>query len=212
MPQQGRRTTQRQKNAVPSRHREGTARRRQIPDLVKRLATATGSLGVGVGNFEARLHQAVNIVDFRTGEIQSALHVNKDLDPIAHEHLVVGILLFLKTHLILQTRTAATNDAHTQGVFLLHISRGKLANLAGGRICNGNHFYPPVSEGGSKGSRDVSFSCYPSKRHSIKARPRVCNVPYGLGKFKSALRWLHGQKHYQDRVQSYRIRTCSRST
>src|SRR5215831_82529 len=128
------------KNAVPSRHREGTARRRQIPDLVKRLATATGGLGVGVGNFEAGLHQAVNVVDFRTGEIQSALHVNKDLDPIAHEHLVVGILLFLKTHLILQTRTAATNDAHTQGVFLLHISRGQLANLAGGSICNGNHY------------------------------------------------------------------------
>src|SRR5215467_9784197 len=131
------------KNTVPSRCREGTAGRRKSPDLVKRLATATGGLGVGVGNFEARLHQAVNIIDFRTGEIQSALHINKDLDPIAHEHLVVGILLFLKTHLILQTRTAATNDTHTQGVFLLHISRGKLVNLAGGSIGNGNHCYPP---------------------------------------------------------------------
>src|SRR5215510_10594177 len=148
---------------VPSpeqQHREGAARKRGIPGLVNRLATATGGLGVGVGNFEARLHQAVNVVDFRTGEIQSAFHVNKHFDPIANEHLVVRILVFLKTHLILQTRTAATNDAHTQGVFLLHISRGKLANLGGGSICNGNHFYPPVSSRVPKGSRDVSFSCY----------------------------------------------------
>src|SRR5215831_6511006 len=81
------------------RHLEGSARKRGIPGLVKRLATATGGFGVGIGNFEARLHQAVNIVNFGTGEIQSALHVNKDLDPIVDEHFVIGILLFLKTHL-----------------------------------------------------------------------------------------------------------------
>src|SRR5262245_57888722 len=133
---------------VPSpeqQHREGAARKRGIPGLVKRLATATGGLGVGVGNLEARLHQAVNVVDFRTGKIQRALHVNKDLDPIADEHLVIRILLFLKTHLVLQTRTATPNDAHTQGIFLLHLSRGKLPNLGGSSIGNGNHLYPPVS-------------------------------------------------------------------
>src|SRR6266568_1533226 len=121
-----------QKTLSPQgRHLEGSARQRGIPGLVKRLTTATGGLGVGVGNFKARLHQAVNVVDFRPGQIQSALHVDKNLHSIADEHLVIGVLLFLKTHLVLQTRTAATNDAHTQGIFLLHLSRSKLPNLGG---------------------------------------------------------------------------------
>src|SRR5262249_15959991 len=155
---QGRKTTQRQKTLSP----QGAVTRATAPCglikkawdprlLVKRLATATGGLGIGVRDLEARLHQAVNVVDFRTGEIQSALHVNKDFHSIADEHLVVGVLLFLKPHLVLQTRTAATNYAHTQSIFLLHISRGKLPNLGGGSICNGNHLYPPVSYKCAKG-------------------------------------------------------------
>src|SRR5438093_12092426 len=151
---------------------------------MERLAAAARCFGIGIGNLKARLHQAINVVDLRPGEIQRALHINEDLDPVAREHLVVRVLLFLKAHLILQTGAATTHDTHAQRVLGLHLRWSEFPNLGCCRFRNRDHPYPPNVPSFLEGPTQLIFQakrkCCPVARDPALAKDNIMCCYYTI--------------------------------
>src|ERR1700720_3816750 len=93
--------------------------RRQIataePDLnAERTTTAAGALHVGIVELESRTFHGLNVIDLHTFKIHGAHLVHGNLQPVEIQQLVGIVGLILKSHVVLETGTAAADNGHAQ--------------------------------------------------------------------------------------------------
>src|SRR5262245_5253837 len=80
----------------------------------KRRAASTARLCLGVDEREAARQPLLDVVESRAVQVQVALLVDDDLDPVDHEFLVVRPDLAVELERVREARASTPLDTHSQ--------------------------------------------------------------------------------------------------
>ena len=78
--------------------------------LTKRRSAAAAGIGIWISVLKTTFFERVNVIDFRAENKFDAFRINKNFQITLFNHCIVIIRIFLKAHVIGQSRTATRNN------------------------------------------------------------------------------------------------------
>ena len=103
------------------------------------FATATGRAGIGILDLKPGTHQPVVEVQYDSVQVEAALGIDKDADPVRFDHLVHFSGSFLEFELVLESGATPSLYGHPEAVCRVPFLLEQGSDLVGGAVGDSYH-------------------------------------------------------------------------